>query len=539
MIDNRVVQVTWANSLSRRMKSVWPLRPSGRPQSYLFDSYNPIGGKMLSIFIKSKHAGVTPGLVGSRFFRLSAAFPVIFMLVVLSTTTETTEISFTRHIVADQFDGACSVHAADIDADGDVDILGCAFYGDDLSLWLNPGDSPDGWPVTVIESNFNGAHFVNTGDIDNDGDLDIVAVAQLAGEVAWWRNDGGDPIVWVRFPVDESYAGAQQVFPVDMDGDEDLDLVCTAYSINDVSWYRNDGAFGWSKQLISDTANGSVSVCVADLDNDADYDVLTANYNTGRISWWRNDGNPVNWSEVIIDNNFAGAHEVRVGDIDGDGDLDILGVAFALNDVKWWRNDGGEPISWTELMINGSFAGASSVSCADLDADGDMDVLAAAHIAGDFAWWSNEGGDPVTWSKYTIEYSFAEAWPIIAYDIDQDEDLDVLAGGRAVNRVAWYENQGTVGAEPFSVPEMSVINQNHPNPFSTNTSITYNLMSPARVKLTVFDLAGRPVSTLVEERQGSGEYEVRFESNGFPSGTYFYTLSAGGQHHVRRMLLIK
>jgi hypothetical protein len=497
---------------------------------------------MLTTIIDSRCAGsclLIPGVLRSRCYRPSAVRQAIFMLVVLSTTTATAQIPFTQHIVADQFDGACSVHAADIDADGDVDILGCAFYGDDLSLWLNPGDSPDGWPVTVIESSFDGAHFVNTGDLDNDGDLDIVAVAQLAGDIAWWRNDGGDPIAWVRFSVDDSYAGAQQVFPVDMDGDEDLDLVCTAYSINDVSWYRNDGAFGWSKQLISDTATGSVSVCVADLDNDADYDVLTANYNSGRISWWRNDGIPVNWSEVIIDNDFTGAHEVRVGDIDGDGDLDILGVAFALNDVKWWRNDGGEPIGWTELMINGSFAGASSVSCADLDGDGDMDVLAAAHIAGDFAWWSNEGGDPVTWSKYTIESNFAEAWPIIAYDIDQDADLDVLAGGRAIDRVAWYENQTSAAVEPTSVPGIPVIDQNHPNPFNTNTRITYNLVAPGRVKLTVYDLAGKSVSTLVEGQQDSGDHEVWFESDGFPSGTYFYELLVGEQRQVRRMLLIK
>ena len=502
-------------------------------------------GIMSITTISSSYSGVcSPSSGISRFLRycISVAGPVIYMSLVLLTATATAQIPFTQHIVADQFDGACSVHAADIDADGDIDILGCAFHGDDLTLWLNPGDSPDEWPATVIESNFDGAHFVNTGDLDGDGDLDIVAVAQLAGEVAWWRNEGGNPVVWIRLPVDGYYTGAQQVFPVDMDDDEDLDLVCTAYSINDVSWYRNEGGdpTGWSKQLISDTATGSVSVCVADLDDASDYDVLTANYTSGRISWWRNDdGISESWSEVIIDNNFSGAHEVRTADIDGDGDLDIIGAAFALDDIKWWRNDGGEPLNWTELMIDGSFNGASSVAAADLDGDGDMDVLGAAHIAGDFAWWCNEGSEPVIWTKYTIENNFAEAWPIIAFDIDLDEDLDVLVGGRAIDRIAWYENLTPDSVARTSIPVTPILDQNYPNPFNPGTTISYYLGSPGYVTITVYNLAGNAVTTLVEEFRSGGEHEVGFDGTGLPSGIYFYELLTGEKHAIKRMLLIR
>jgi len=472
-------------------------------------------------------------------FTTHGIFVFIFLLLLIQAVNA--QVNFTQHIVASNFDGASSVHAADVDSDGDIDIMGCAFYGDELTLWINPGDTLAGWPATVLDSTFDGAHFVNTGDLDNDGDLDIVAVAQLAGDVVWFRNDGGNPVTWTKFAVDATYAGAQQVFPVDMDGDSDLDLVCTAYNLNDVSWYCNDGGDNlvWTKHRISNTVSGPVSVCVSDLDSDGDCDVLTAAYNNGRISWWRNDSLSYKWSEIVIKNGFSGAHEVRTGDLDGDGDEDILGASFSLSDIKYWRNDGGYPIVWTELPINTNFAGASSVSCADIDGDGDLDVLGAAHIAGDFAWWSNEGGQPISWTQYIFENNFAEAWPVIAYDIDLDNDMDILVGGRAIDRISWYENSTISSVPKITIPDKPRLQQNYPNPFNPGTNIRYYLDFPSSVKLNIYNLSGEEIASLVNGRQNQGEHEIAFNGMGYSSGLYFYKLTVNGQSEIKRMLLIK
>lgn len=458
------------------------------------------------------------------------------------------QIPFSKHVTASSFDGAASVHAADVDDDGDIDILGCAFYGDELVLWLNPGDgSPTGWPATIIDGSFDGAHFVNTADLDDDGDLDIVAVAQLAGEVAWWRNDGGTPIVWTRLSIDDAYAGAQQVYPVDMDDDDDLDLVCCAYLIDDVSWYRNEGGdpIAWSKHLISDSVPGVVSAWVVDMDSDLDMDVLSASYDLGRISWWRNDGDSSEtWTRQYIDVDYTGAHEVRAADVDGDGDMDILGAAYSLDDITWWRNDGGDPVVWTELTIAGHFNGASSVAGADLDADGDMDVIGAANDAGKIVWWSNEGGDPIVWTRLVIDDFFAEAWPIVPVDINQDGHLDVLAGGRTIDEVAWYENGTAVSIPPAAPPLAARIESVFPNPFNPNVSISFSLDRAAPVRLEIFDPAGRAVALMADGLYQPGRYGMRWhgkDRSGRPvaSGIYLLRLTAGPEVDSERLILIR
>ena len=121
----------------------------------------------------------------------------------------------------------------------------------------------------------------------------------------------------------------------------------------------------------------------------------------------------------------------------------------------------------------------------------------------------------------------------------KDEDLDVLTAGRGANRIAWYENLTASAVEIVSTPFSLLLDQNCPNPFNSNTMIRYRLVSPESVRLVVYDLAGRVVTTLVDGRQNSGDHEVKFEGTDLPSGTYFYELCVGEQRDAMRMLFIK
>jgi hypothetical protein len=374
--------------------------------------------------------------------RMNVSSLAVAAMITLVTATASA-LEFDKHIISDAIDGACSVHAADIDQDGDLDVFAAAFYADSVTLWVNhPGESPQ-WVSETMITGFDGAHWVDTGDLDGDGDLDIVAASQLGGEIVWWRNDGGSASLWPRFEIVNDYAGAQQARPIDMDGDGDRDLVSSAYLADEVSWWRNDGGdpIEWVRHTIATGSGGPVSVQAADLDGDGDHDVVTASYNSARVDWWRNDGDT--WTGITLSDTFRGAHEVAPSDLDNDGDTDVVAVAYGLSDVAWWRNDGGSPLEWTQLVIDGSFGGAASVSTADLDHDGDLDVIATAQGAGDVAWWTNQGGDPIEWTKATIDPSIAEVWPHLACDLDGDGDLDILVGAHRADVVAWYENTGT------------------------------------------------------------------------------------------------
>jgi hypothetical protein len=81
--------------------------------------------------------------------------------------------------------------------------------------------------------------------------------------------------------------------------------------------------------------------------------------------------------------------------------------------------------------------------------------------------------------------------------------------------------------------------QNYPNPFNPTTTITYNLAKASNVRLVVYNTLGKEVATLANEQKSAGTYRAEFNSNGLPSGIYFYKLNAGNYSEVRKMILMK
>ena len=89
------------------------------------------------------------------------------------------------------------------------------------------------------------------------------------------------------------------------------------------------------------------------------------------------------------------------------------------------------------------------------------------------------------------------------------------------------------------VPAGFVLEQNYPNPFNPTTTISYQLQAVSKVTLIVYDLLGRPVATLVNERQAAGRHSVKFDAGGLPSGVYFYRLQAGSFVRTMKMILLQ
>jgi hypothetical protein len=142
--------------------------------------------------------------------------------------------------------------------------------------------------------------------------------------------------------------------------------------------------------------------------------------------------------EHVIDDSFGRAWSVYATDIDGDGDMDVLGAAIIADDIAWWENDGSEHFS--KHIIAGSFDGARSVYATDVDGDGDVDVLGAAGAAGEIAWWENDGSEHFT--KHTITSGFSGATSVYTVDVDGDRDVDILGAAEEDNEITWWENDG-------------------------------------------------------------------------------------------------
>ena len=97
-----------------------------------------------------------------------------------------------------------------------------------------------------------------------------------------------------------------------------------------------------------------------------------------------------------------------------------------------------------------------------------------------------------------------------------------------------------VGVEnDLNIPLVFNLEQNYPNPFNPSTTIKYSIRELSKVKLTLFNLLGEEVATLVNEEKYWGNYSVEFNAVSLPSGVYFYQLKAGEFINTKKMILLK
>lgn len=124
--------------------------------------------------------------------------------------------------------------------------------------------------------------------------------------------------------------------------------------------------------------------------------------------------------------------------------------------------------------------------------------------------------------------------------------IDRLGDGSAIVTQLWMRQTGVgFSSDPIAqVPQRHTLRQNYPNPFNPSTTIRYDLPEDAVVTLRVYDINGREVATVVNERQTAGSHEVRFDAQNvhggrMASGVYLYQITAGSYRETRKMVLLK
>jgi hypothetical protein len=147
---------------------------------------------------------------------------------------------------------------------------------------------------------------------------------------------------------------------------------------------------------------------------------------------------------------------------------------------------------------------------------------------------------------------------ISSEDLDMSYNTDAIsytaaADGFPLGDLNWFpdmkaawERGEIVGVENISNAQLAKfeLSQNHPNPFYHETSIKFSLLQAGNVRLTVYNMMGQKVNTLVDEQKTSGVYSVNWDgtnSSGqkLPSGMYFYKLEMGSQELSKKMFLMK
>jgi len=447
-----------------------------------------------------------------------------------------TQINFIEHLIDDNTQGTGSIYATDLDGDQDLDVLAASLEDNQILWFRNDGGNPVNWAKIIVASNVYHAHSVYAADFDMDNDIDIAGAAYYGSPgIAWWRNDGGNPVVWTKFAVAQSFINAHEIYVCDLDKDNDPDILGASSELNSIGWWRNDGGDPviWSEQILSDNVTLAKSVHVGDFDGDNDNDIVGVSILDNDILWWRNDGgSPISWTEFVVDGHFIGAHCVQAVDMDNDGDDDILGAGYLGHQVAWWRNDGGSPVSWEKQPIASGVLNACIAYAADLDEDDDLDVIATAQGGNEIAWWRNNGNGSTDWTKYIITDNFTRPWPLFAGDLNGDEYIDIISGSshQGSNEIKWWENNGLVSLDenPFSPKNIKTMNCT-PNPFCTKTIISYYSEMETPVTLHIYDILGQLVKIVAEGIKSPGLNSVSWDAtdqsgNIVRKGLYFCRL---------------
>jgi len=382
--------------------------------------------------------------------------------------------------------GAISPKFIDVDTDGDLDMLASSGYGgsDAIRYFRNDGDaqSPDFNEISGADNPFSGAsgntvQQIAVADIDNDGDDDVIVVAN--GGSSFWLNNGDGSF-------DDSATNPIAAVPVggypsaafgDVDGDGDLDLAI-AESGNIINYFENTGSAevanfsATPSSLFSSFASSYYpAVDLQDIDGDGDIDLMVGNYDTGAVEAYENNNNSFTADNTIFSKvaiSEGGWPMPDAGDLDGDGLMDL--VVGGYTGIKYYK------LADAPILVQGPFfqligesnpfngvdLGWSAVpSFADIDNDGDMDAIMGEYFdyeisaARIFYMANNDGtfelqaGEADPFDGLAFPWPDARTAPAVV-DIDNDGDMDVVTGSRyGYTDMITMENVGTASAADF------------------------------------------------------------------------------------------
>ena len=321
------------------------------------------------------------------------------------------------------------LRTGDVDGDGDLDLL--LADGEGQHVWFdNQGSAVAGGPRPLPGRSGWLVAGSEVADVDGDGLPDVVVTGAEA-RVGWCRGrPGGDhlPPEGLTEPVE----GARAIAATDVDADGDLDLLVADAGLHGLVRFENLGAGDFSAPAPAagaDLLGGTVErLLSADLDGDGDLDVVAASFTEGWLQLLA--AGPGGLAPPVRLHDFAPAPggTLRAADVDGDGVLDLVLTVLGDGDLRWFRGGVGGPETVPRVLVSGQ-PQVTDLEVRDIDADGAVDlVLTGPGFGGTVGWFPGQGNG-VFGARVAVPTINFQPRNVVSLDADGDGDLDLAVGG--------------------------------------------------------------------------------------------------------------
>ena len=340
------------------------------------------------------------------------------------------EDSWVRHVVADNFQTTTAV-AIDFNGDGRIDIIANESARKEDTLFTAPE-----WKPTVLHKGYSPIHSV-AADVDGNGRLDYVGAQYMPGIVYAITKSGTPPRV-----LTSELSGIHGLAVGDVNGDGKADIAANSAQPDgkhgeSIAWLK---APEWTVEIAGnhDAPGLSHYMGIGDVNGDGRADIGSGAKVGNWFAVWLQG--PAKWTKQVIAENQVGATHLLPADVNHDGRMDLIASRGHGKGLLWFEGP-----SWKAHDINTEIEYPHSVDIADIDRDGDVDVVACtAYYSEDppktrlLAWFENDGKG--TFRTHRMHENQA-SYDVKLVDIDGDRDLDVLVAGQESKNVVWYENR--------------------------------------------------------------------------------------------------